>query len=228
MFLYVEQELLFLFGEVGKFIIFFSLFSVILRSERRLSLKRDSLERMRRGSRVKTATDEDAQFGFENRAFMSQHVYLDNKFESEPQRYCSLAQFVEGNDIARRSFKRARPASKLSKEDKNRQSVLLEEKESDLATTPSQKGSTGSLNKLEKELSNVSTSTLKALEEKEKDDTVSIRVSGMWKSEWLCCIILFHISHFLFYCLNIRVLPEHHYKSFASVLLSFMIFSLPN
>ncbi|KAJ8954356.1 hypothetical protein NQ318_011028 [Aromia moschata] len=116
--------------------------------------------------------DEDAQFGFENRAFMSQHIYLDNKFEAEPPpRYPSLAQFVEGNDIARRSFKRQRPTTKMSKTEANvnRQSTLMEETE---VATPSHKGSQGSLNKLEKELSNVSTSTLKALEdEKEKEES---------------------------------------------------------
>ncbi|XP_018571339.1 diacylglycerol kinase eta [Anoplophora glabripennis] len=147
---------------------------VITSPERKISLKKDSLERKRRSSRTKmeTKVDEDTQFGFENRAFMSQHVFLDNKFEAEPApRYCSLAQFVEGNDIARRSFKRPKPSSKTSKTEANinRQSTLMEEIE---VGTPSQKGSQGSLNKLEKELSNVSTSTLKALDdEKEKEET---------------------------------------------------------
>lgn len=74
-------------------------------------------------------------------------------------RYCSLAQFVEGNDIARRSFKRhSRPAStKLSKTEANvnRQSTLTEESESSL------KGSKTSLNKIEKELSNLEDARLK-------------------------------------------------------------------
>lgn len=51
----------------------------------------------------------------------------------------------------------------------------MEEKESEL-TTPTNKGSLTDLNKLEKELSNVSTSTLKALQtEKEtiEEDTVN-------------------------------------------------------
>lgn len=83
-----------------------------------------------------------------------------------------------GNDIARRSFKRPKPSSKMSKTEANmnRQSTLLEESE---AATPSHKGSQGSLNKLEKELSNVSTSTLKALEdEKDKEETVSAKKSA--------------------------------------------------
>lgn len=113
------------------------------------SFKRDSADKKRRNSRTKS--EEDAQFGFENRAFMTQHVYLDNRFETEPVRYCSLAQFVEGNDIARRSFKRTKPASKLSKTEANvnRQSTLTEESEG------SAKGSKTSLNKLEKEISNL-------------------------------------------------------------------------
>ncbi|XP_063914006.1 diacylglycerol kinase eta isoform X5 [Zophobas morio] len=129
-----------------------------IKLERRMSAKRESLEKKRRSSRSKV--DEDTQFGFENRAFMSQHVYLDNKLETEPTRYCSLAHFVEGNDIARKSFKRPRTTTKISKTEANvnRQSTLLEENE----ITPI--GSCSNLNKLEKELSNVSTSTLKALD----------------------------------------------------------------
>ncbi|CAH0557041.1 unnamed protein product [Brassicogethes aeneus] len=132
--------------------------------ERKRSVKKDSLERKRRASRTKS--EEETQFGFENRAFMSQHVFLDNKLESDPPRYCSLAQFVEGNDIARKSFKGKRTSTKMSKTEANvtRQSTLLEERESE-ATTPINKGSITNLNKMEKELSNVSTSTLKALED---------------------------------------------------------------
>lgn len=114
---------------------------------RKKSIKRDSIDKKRRNS---ARVDDDTQFGFENRAFMSQHVYLDNRFE-EPVRYCSLAQFVEGNDIARRSFKRTKPATKLSKTEANvnRQSTLTEESETSI------KGSKTSLNKLEKEISNL-------------------------------------------------------------------------
>lgn len=72
---------------------------------------------------------EMAQFGFENRAFMTAlKMERDNKYE-ETVKYCSLAQFVEGNDIARRSFRRHKPATKLSKTEANvhRQSVVAEE-----------------------------------------------------------------------------------------------------
>ncbi|XP_076269498.1 diacylglycerol kinase eta isoform X2 [Rhynchophorus ferrugineus] len=150
--------------------------------ERKISIKRDSLERKKRSSlRRKSAPvtarmEDDAQYGFENRAFMSQHVYLDNRFEyDQPRKYCSLAQFVEdcfhiiGSDIARRSFKR-RSTNKSTKTETNvtRQSTLMEETES-LST--SHRGSTTSLNKLEKELSNVSASTVKAALDKDLDES---------------------------------------------------------
>ncbi|CAH1183297.1 unnamed protein product, partial [Phaedon cochleariae] len=97
-------------------------------------------------------------------------MYLDNKFEVEPPppRFCSLAKFVEGNDIARKSFKRQRPTSKLSKTEANvnRQSILMEESEDKM---PSSKGSQNSLNKMEKELSNESVSK-DAEDEKIKED----------------------------------------------------------
>lgn len=44
------------------------------------------------------------QFGFENIVFEMDNRCDDQKAR-EPIRYCSLAQFVEGNDIARKSFK---------------------------------------------------------------------------------------------------------------------------
>ncbi|XP_050509097.1 diacylglycerol kinase eta [Diabrotica virgifera virgifera] len=145
--------------------------------ERKMSLKRESLERKqsmerkRRTSKSKLESslsiEEDTQFGFENRAFMPQHSYIDNKLEPEQQRYCSLAQFVEGNDIARRSFKRHRSSTKISKTEANvtRQTTLLEETE---VVSPSLRGSQTSLNKLQKELSNQS---LTLLDDKDKDET---------------------------------------------------------
>lgn len=42
---------------------------------------------------------------------------LESEQVEKPQKYCSLAQFVEGNDIARRSFKRqARNSTVIDKE----------------------------------------------------------------------------------------------------------------
>ncbi|KAF5295424.1 hypothetical protein FQA39_LY13085 [Lamprigera yunnana] len=129
--------------------------------ERKKSLKRNSIDKIRRSSRTKT--DEDTQFGFENRAFMTQNVFLDNRLESEPVKYCSLAQF-EGNDIARRSFKRVRSSSKVSKTEANvnRQSTLTEESESSVW------GSRTSLNKADKDITNSSTIAFKVSETKEK------------------------------------------------------------
>lgn len=66
-----------------------------------MSIKRESLKR-RRSSKTKPEPkiDEDAQFGFENRAFMPQHIILDNKYDVElGPRYCSLAHFVEGTKL---------------------------------------------------------------------------------------------------------------------------------
>lgn len=48
--------------------------------------------------------DNPLQFGFENIVFEIDNRCDDQKAK-EPIRYCSLAQFVEGNDIARKSFK---------------------------------------------------------------------------------------------------------------------------
>ncbi|CAH1114294.1 unnamed protein product [Psylliodes chrysocephalus] len=143
--------------------------------ERKMSLKRDSLERKhsekkRRASRTKVETalsvEEDVtQFGFENRAFP---IILDNKLEAEQPRYCSLAQFVEGNDIARRSFKRLNRSTKPTKTETNvtRQSTLIEESE---VLSISNKGSQTNLNKMQKELSNISLSNDD--KDKEREDT---------------------------------------------------------
>ena len=45
------------------------------------------------------------QFGFENIVFEIDNRCDDQKTTIEPIRYCSLAKFVEGNDIARKSVK---------------------------------------------------------------------------------------------------------------------------
>ncbi|XP_037950398.1 diacylglycerol kinase eta isoform X4 [Teleopsis dalmanni] len=52
------------------------------------------------------------QFGFENIVFEIDNRCDDQKMR-EPPRYCSLAQFVEGNDIARQSFKRPKKRTSL-------------------------------------------------------------------------------------------------------------------
>ncbi|XP_044751269.1 diacylglycerol kinase eta isoform X2 [Coccinella septempunctata] len=120
-------------------------------SEKRRSLKRDSLERHRKSSKPKIEEEEPVQFGFENRAFMTY---------PEPKKYCSLARFNEGNDIDRRSFKRPKTGRRKSESAKDyKQEVLCEETEAENAT-----GSYGTLNKMEKELSNLSNKTLLAME----------------------------------------------------------------
>ncbi|XP_055690695.1 diacylglycerol kinase eta isoform X3 [Lutzomyia longipalpis] len=57
-------------------------------------------------SQEKENKPENQPFGYENMVFS-----MDHRKEDKPIRYCSLAQFVEGNDIARKSFKRPKTAS---------------------------------------------------------------------------------------------------------------------
>lgn len=131
--------------------------------ERKKSLKRNSIDKARRCS--KTKFEEDAQFGFENRAFMTQTVVIDNKMDSEPVKYCSLAQFVEGSDIARRSFKRHRSIKVTKTEiNSNRQSTLTEESETSVW------GSRTSLNKADKDMSNAAAAMMH-LANTEKEET---------------------------------------------------------
>lgn len=50
--------------------------------------------------------DEVTQFGFENMVFeMDNTTTTNTSNKKEPKRYCSLAKFVDGSDIARKSFK---------------------------------------------------------------------------------------------------------------------------
>ncbi|XP_062121412.1 diacylglycerol kinase eta isoform X1 [Drosophila sulfurigaster albostrigata] len=58
--------------------------------------------------------DNPQQFGFENIVFEIDNRCDDQKMR-EPPRFCSLAQFVEGNDIARQSFKRPKKRISLKK-----------------------------------------------------------------------------------------------------------------
>lgn len=53
---------------------------------------------------LENSNENPLQFGFENIVFEMDNRCDDQK-ANEPVRYCSLAQFVEGNDIARTSFK---------------------------------------------------------------------------------------------------------------------------
>lgn len=84
----------------------------------------------------------EEKFGFENKVFNLSTT-------TDTVKYCSLAQFVEGNDIARKSFKRhMRQSKKRDKNDANmvRQNVLNEEIESGENTKDDNvKGSTNNL-----------------------------------------------------------------------------------
>lgn len=100
-------------------------------AHRKKSFKSSEIKR-RRSSKMKHDKLETSQYGFENRAFL-QHILLekDNRVDEkniEPIKYCSLARFEEGSDIARISFKKK---TKLSKTEANvnRQSTLSEELE---------------------------------------------------------------------------------------------------
>ncbi|XP_041974218.1 diacylglycerol kinase eta [Aricia agestis] len=66
------------------------------------SLERKSDAKFRHMSKRKKPVEADEKFGYENRVF-----YIENAAKAEEQiRYCSLAQFEEGSDIARKSFKK--------------------------------------------------------------------------------------------------------------------------
>lgn len=69
---------------------------------RKRSLKKKTLNRIE-----SEETENPLQFGFENIVFEIDNRCDDQKATEppEPIRYCSLAKFVEGNDIARKSFK---------------------------------------------------------------------------------------------------------------------------
>lgn len=75
---------------------------------RRLSKKKPkevaTKELIERADSLENTNENPLQFGFENIVFEMDNRCDDQK-SREPVRYCSLAQFIEGNDIARKSFK---------------------------------------------------------------------------------------------------------------------------
>ncbi|XP_075145115.1 diacylglycerol kinase eta isoform X4 [Haematobia irritans] len=71
--------------------------------------------------------DNPQQFGFENIVFEIDNRCDDQKIR-EPPRFCSLAQFVEGSDIARQSFKRPKKRSSL-KQTKETTSKLVSQQQ---------------------------------------------------------------------------------------------------
>nr|NP_001246971.1 uncharacterized protein Dmel_CG34384, isoform E [Drosophila melanogaster]AFH06290.1 uncharacterized protein Dmel_CG34384, isoform E [Drosophila melanogaster] len=77
--------------------------SALSRTQAHPRRRNSSPPRMARLARM-DSDDNPQQFGFENIVFEIDNRCDDQKMR-EPPRYCSLAQFVEGNDIARQSFK---------------------------------------------------------------------------------------------------------------------------
>lgn len=77
--------------------------SDIAMDSRNPSLEKNAEAKFKYTSKGKHPKDEEIEkFGFENRVF-----YIENATKSEEQiKYCSLAHFEEGNDIARKSFRK--------------------------------------------------------------------------------------------------------------------------
>ncbi|XP_048481979.1 diacylglycerol kinase eta [Plutella xylostella] len=82
------------------------------------SLEKNHKHKIRHAGKAGLKDTEVEKFGFENRVF-----YIENSSRPEEQKkYCSLAQFEEGNDIARKSFRRHLRKSlktKVMPDDKN-------------------------------------------------------------------------------------------------------------
>lgn len=77
--------------------------SDITLDSRNPSLQKNNETKMKYISKTKKPKDGEAEkFGFENKVF-----YIENATKAEEQiKYCSLAQFEEGSDIARKSFRK--------------------------------------------------------------------------------------------------------------------------
>lgn len=77
--------------------------SDIAMDSRNPSLEKNNDAKLKYISKIKKPKEPEAEkFGFENRVF-----YIENATKVEEQiKYCSLAHFEEGNDIARKSFKK--------------------------------------------------------------------------------------------------------------------------
>lgn len=77
--------------------------SDIAMDSRNPSLEKNNESKLKYISKIKKTKEVEVEkFGFENRVF-----YIENATKPEEQiKYCSLAHFEEGNDIARKSFKK--------------------------------------------------------------------------------------------------------------------------
>lgn len=69
---------------------------------------------LERDDSLENSNENPLQFGFENIVFEMDNRCDDQKAR-EPARICSLAQFIEGNDIARQSFKVCNNSNQLLK-----------------------------------------------------------------------------------------------------------------
>ncbi|KAL4707128.1 hypothetical protein ACJJTC_018863 [Scirpophaga incertulas] len=101
--------------------------SEIAMDSRNPSLEKNNDAKLKFISKVKKPKDGEVEkFGFENRVF-----YIENATKVEEQiKYCSLAQFEEGNDIARKSFrKQHRKSIKKRNEENGSMKHLLPTKE---------------------------------------------------------------------------------------------------
>lgn len=96
--------------------------SDIAMDSRNPSLEKNNETKLKYISKMKKKEADVEKFGFENRVF-----YIENATKVEEQiKYCSLAQFEEGSDIARKSFRRQLQKSlkKRSVEDKSMKHLL--------------------------------------------------------------------------------------------------------
>ncbi|XP_022220052.2 diacylglycerol kinase eta isoform X5 [Drosophila obscura] len=91
--------------------------SALSRTQTHPRRRNSSPPRMARLARM-DSDENPQQFGFENIVFEIDNRCDDQKMR-EPPRYCSLAQFVEGNDIARQSFKQLMQEQRSNNEGNN-------------------------------------------------------------------------------------------------------------
>lgn len=98
--------------------------SDIAMDSRNPSLEKNNESKMKFITKTKTPKVKDIdKFGFENKVF-----YIENSAEpKEQKKYCSLAHFEEGNDIARKSFKKnyRKSVKKVPRPDDGNMKLLL-------------------------------------------------------------------------------------------------------
>ncbi|XP_022220024.2 diacylglycerol kinase eta isoform X2 [Drosophila obscura] len=117
--------------------------SALSRTQTHPRRRNSSPPRMARLARM-DSDENPQQFGFENIVFEIDNRCDDQKMR-EPPRYCSLAQFVEGNDIARQSFKRPKKRTSLklkpkptttNEQSSNQQQLMQEQRSNNEGNNP--------------------------------------------------------------------------------------------